>query len=132
MTRQQPSMGFLGRFGRSPVLRRIDEAFRALDVHPNIVPEAVKIAMVNLLGDGPGSGSEPETYRAAAEIVAYCMIGEDGFAGANGERLARDIETRIEAAVDAGDSIDARLILLTLHAGIIQPGVVERYGLETG
>jgi hypothetical protein len=35
----------------------------------------------------------------------------------------------VEAALEAGDSLDARLILLTLHAGVIQPSVVDRFGL---
>jgi hypothetical protein len=59
------------------------------------------------------------------------MIGADGFAGANGDEAARQVEARIEAALKAGDSFDAQLILLTLHAGVIQPSVVDRFRLET-
>ena len=40
-------------------------------------------------------------------------------------------EARLEAAIEAGDSLDARLVLLALHAGVIQEHVVERYQLET-
>jgi hypothetical protein len=132
MTRQRPSMGFLGRFGRSYDLRQLDDALKALDLHPNLVPEAVKITVVNLMKDHvPGSEPPPPSYRAAAEILAYCMIGAEGFAGANGDDLARQVEARIEAALKAGDNFDAQLILLTLHAGIIQPSVVDRFRLET-
>lgn len=127
-----PSIGFLGRFGRSPDLRQLDDALRALDLHPNLVPEPVKITTVNLLKDH-AAGSKPgaEAYHAAAEIVGYCMIGADGFAGANGEPLTLEVERRIEAALETGDSLDAQLILLTLHASVIQPSVVDRFGLET-
>lgn len=132
MTRQRPSMGFLGRFGRSSDLRQLDDALRALDLHPNLVPEAVKITAVNLLKDHAGGGTPgAQDYAKAAEIVAYCMVGADGFGGANGEAAARRVEARIEAALKFGDSLDAQLILLTLHAGVIQPSVVERFGLET-
>jgi hypothetical protein len=31
----------------------------------------------------------------------------------------------------SGDSLDAQLILLTLHARVIQPSVVDRYDLES-
>ena len=54
------------------------------------------------------------------------MIGDGPFAGANGEELAFSVERRIEAALVAGDSLDAQLVLLTLHARVIQPSVVER------
>lgn len=131
MTRQRPSMGFLGRFGRSYDLRQLDDALRALDLHPNLVPEPVKITTVNLLKDHAGDTTlQAHGYAQAAQIVAYCMVGADGFAGANGEAAARDVEGRIEAALKSGDSFDAQLILLTLHSGVIQPSVVERFGLE--
>ena len=71
MTRQRPSMGFLGRFGWSSDLRQLDDALRALDLHPNLVAEPVKITAVNLLKDH-AAGTDPpaQSYRAAAEIVA--------------------------------------------------------------
>jgi hypothetical protein len=132
MMRQRPSMGFLGRFGRSSDLRQLDDALRALDLHPNLVPEPVKITVVNLLKDPAGDGTPPAAaYAQAAEIVAYCMVGGDGFTGANGEHATRRVESRIEAALKSGDSLDAQLILLTLHAGVIQPSVVDRFKLES-
>ncbi len=42
------------------------------------------------------------------------------------------MEGRLAAAPEAGDSLDARVVLLTLQARVIQPSVVERYGLEAG
>jgi hypothetical protein len=133
MSRRSPAIGFLGRFGRSSDLRQLDEALRSVDVHPNVVPEPVKITMVNLLKDhAVGRDPAAQSYRAAAEIVGYCMIGAEAFAGANDEPLARQVEHRIEASLESGDSLDAQLILLTLHAKIIQPSVVERFQLETG
>lgn len=132
MTRPRPSMGFLGRFGRSSDLRQLDEALRSVDVHPNLVPEAVKITAVNLLKErAPGSDPAAPAYREAAEILGYCMVGAEPFAGANGDGLARQVESRIEAALESGDSLDAQLILLTLHARVIQPSVVSRFQLET-
>ena len=60
------------------------------------------------------------------------MLGAQGFAECNGPNLTEAVETRLAAAFEAGDSLDARVVLLTLHAGVIQPSVVERYGLEAG
>ena len=132
MARRRSSIGFLGVFGRSQDLRQFDDALRAVDVHPKLVPEAVKITVVNLLKDHAiGEEPAPQSYRAAADIVGYCMIGAEAFAGANDIQLVRQIECRIEAALETGDSLDAQLILLTLHAGVIQPSIIQRYQLES-
>ena len=37
-----------------------------------------------------------------------------------------------EWAMETGDNLDAKLVLLTLHAKVIQPSVVYRFQLETG
>jgi len=132
MARRRSSFGFMGIFGRSHDLRQFDQALRSVDVHPALVPEAVKLTAVNLLKDQAGNDDPaPQSYRAAAEIVGYCMIGADGFAGANGEDLAREVERRIEAALPSGEGLDAQLVLLTLHARVIQPSVVQHFGLES-
>jgi hypothetical protein len=125
------SIGFFGRFGRSPALREFDTALRSVDLHPNLVPEAVKLTAVRMLQDHTGR-EEPGAYasRAAAEIIVYCMIGAEAFAGANSSGQAEDIERRIEAALNQGASLDAKLVLLTLHARVIQPSVVDHFGLE--
>jgi hypothetical protein len=132
MARRNSSLGLFGIFGRSADLRQLDQALRAVDVHPNLVPEAVKLTVCALLKD-QAHDSEPrsDAYRSAAQILAYCMIGPDAFAGANDIELALAIERRIEAALQAGDSLDAQLLLLALHARVIQPGVVHRFGLES-
>jgi hypothetical protein len=132
MARRNSSIGFMGIFGRSSDLRQLDQALCSVDLHPKVVPEAVKLTACALLKDQTNSNDPPaEAYRPAAEIIAYCMIGEGAFAGANGEELALAVERRIEAALVAGDSFDAQLVLLTLHARVIQPSVVERFGLES-
>lgn len=133
MIRRGSSFGLFGIFGRSAGLRQLDNALRSVDLHPRLVPEAVKLTAVNLLKDhAPGAEPAPQSYRAAAEILAYCMIGAEGFAGANGDELAEQVERRIETALEAGTSLDAQLILLTLHAKIAQPGVIAAFGLESG
>ena len=126
------SIGMFGVFGRSAELRALDKALRSVDLHPNVVPEAVKLAAVGLLREhAPDGELAPSSYRAAAEIVAYCMIGRDAFAHANDETLAAQVERRIEAALEPGTSLDAKLVLLTLHARVIQASVVEDFGLES-
>lgn len=125
------SLGFFGLFGRSPILRAFDADLRAVDLHPKLVPEAVKLTAVRaLMDETDGADPSSEATRAAAEIIAYCMIGAHAFAGANGVPLTDTIERRIDAALEKGSNLDARLVLLTLHAKVIQPSVVDHFGLE--
>ncbi len=121
--------GFLGIFGRSRELRQLDQAVRAVGLHPRLVPDAVQLTTVKLLAE---AATGQRAYDAAAEMLAYCMLGPEVFAGDNGADLTAAVETRLEAALEAGDSLDARLVLLVLHAGVIQPRVVERYEIEAG
>lgn len=131
MARRGSSIGFLGRFGRSGDLRQLDAALRTVDLHPALVPEGVKLTIVNLLKDHFDVDEPPaHAYAPAACLVAYCALGAGAFAAANGEPPAIAVERRIEAATAAGAGHDADLILLCLHAGLIQPAVVDRFDLS--
>ena len=127
MARRGLSIGFFSLFGRSPELREFDTALRSVDLHPHLVP-AVNLLLERAKDRAP----EPRSYREAAEIIAYCMTGGEAFAAANDARLAAEIERRIEAALDPGTNLDAKLVLLALHAKVIQPSVVDDFGLESG
>jgi hypothetical protein len=126
------SLGLFGIFGRSHELREFDKALRSVDLHPNLVPEAIKLTAVKLLKEKAGGRElEPQIYRSAAEIIAYCMLGADSFGAANAPELAAQVERRIEHALESGTSIDAQLVLLALHAKVIQPSVVDFFQLES-
>src|SRR4029450_9268320 len=108
MPRRGLSIGFFGMFGRSSELREFDTALRSVDLHPNLVPEAVKLAAVKLLQErAKDRAPEPRSYPEPADIIAYCMSGE-AFAAANDARLAAEVEGRIEAALDRGTNLDAK------------------------
>jgi hypothetical protein len=59
------------------------------------------------------------------------MVGAEAFAGANAPELAVQVEKRIERALESGTDIDAKLVLLALHAKVIQPSVVDFFQLES-
>lgn len=131
MARRGSSIGFMGRFGRSGDLRQLDGALRTLDLHPALVPEGVKLTIANLLKDHFDADEPPaHAYAPAAALVAYCALGPEAFAAANGADPAAGVERRIEAAIAAGAGHDADLVLLCLHAGLIQPAVVARFDLS--
>ena len=125
-------LGLFGMFGRSQELQSLDQALRDGGLHPRLVPDAVKLTTLKLLKEAAGANPGPRQYAAVAELLGYCVLGAQDFTDNNGTGLTRSVESRLEAALEAGDSFDARVVLLALHAGVIQPSVVERYGLEAG
>ena len=123
-------LGFFRMLGRSHEARRFDEALNAAGLNPGYVPESVKLTTLKQLKEAKG-GSTPDlqTCAGAAELLGYCLLGSNAFIEANGARRTDAVEARLEAALEAGYGLDARLVLLTLHAGLINSAVVERYRL---
>jgi len=125
-------LGLFGIFGRSLDMQRIDDSLRAFGLHPNRMPEAVKLAMLKQLKDANGGRSPmPPACASAAELVVYCSLGTKEFAEANGPSRTEAAEARLVAAMELGYGADARLVLLTLHAHVIHPSVVERFHLAS-
>ena len=122
-------LGLFGLFGRSRQMQRFDDALRAAGLHPRIVPEAVKLATMKQLKEAPGGDG---SYAAAAELLSYCILGPRAFIESNDAERIDAVEARILGAIEAGHGLDARLILLTLHAKLTHPSVIDRYDLAVG
>ena len=126
-------LGLFGLFGRSKDLQRLDRALRAQGLHPRLMPDAAKLTTLKLLQEATGERSPAESvHEHAAALLVYCQVGAEQYAADNGDAAVETAENRIEAALAEGDSLDARLVLLMLHAGLIQEQVVARFGLEVG
>jgi len=117
--------GFLGLFGRSREIQALDAALRAEGLHPGLVPDAVKLTALKLGPPDSLAGHAP-----TAALLAHCMLGPEAHAQATDPTHADALARRLGDAVEAGDSADARLVLLTLEAGIIHPDVVHRHALR--
>jgi hypothetical protein len=125
--------GLLTLFGRSAAQKALDHALREAGLHPLVVPEAVKITIVRLNKEqAAGAGPREADYSEAAQLLAYCMLGRDQFIASNSVHEADRADLRVEHALIAGDSIDAKLILLALHSGIVAPSIAERLEVEDG
>ncbi len=131
MARRNSSLGLFGVFGRSEDVRALEGAFRAFDLHPALVPDAVKLAALNVLKDARGEDPKTEDYAEAAALIAYCALGRETFLSANGTVAASAAERRIEAALEAGGGLDATLILLALHSAIMHPALKEAWRFES-
>ncbi|GHD16552.1 hypothetical protein ACFOEZ_14995 [Tianweitania populi] len=125
------SFGFLGRFGRSADLRAFDEGLRRCDVHPAQVVDGVKLAAVRLVQKHGKADSLPDrAYEDAAALVAFTVLGEGRMAELLGQDLAETLAARVERAADCPDGLDAELILLALHTGLVAPHVADAFGLS--
>ena len=116
--------------GRSSAVRALDDALRASGVHPLMVPEPVKLTVIQLNKKLAGASGQDAGFADAAELLAYCMLGHAQFADNNSVENADRINDRVETALDEGDTLDAKLILLTLHSGLISPEIADRIDLE--
>jgi len=124
--------GLFNLFGRSPALRALDRALREAGVHPVLVPEAVKLTILKLHKNEAESVTNlgEDGCAEAARLFAYCMLGRDQFFADNSVSDAEQVERRVEAAIAAGDSLDAQIILLALHSGLIDAEIADRIDVE--
>ncbi|WP_322893542.1 MULTISPECIES: hypothetical protein [unclassified Yoonia] len=123
---------FFNMFGRSSALIALDEALRAAGLHPLLIPEPVKLTILQLQRKY-GTAPDLESGLAlAAPLLAYCVLDSAQFTLVNGEEAAAATEARVIAAMDQGDTLDAKLILLALHSGVISEDMADRFELETG
>lgn len=125
-------LGLFNFFGRSEGLKALDQAFREFDVHPGLVPEAVKLATIRLLQKASDADYvlRDADYEQAAELLSYSILGHDQFVASNTLAAAELAEQRLEEAVAAGDSIDAQLILLAVHSSVIHPTLADELDSE--
>ena len=116
-------------FGKSAALHALDDALRGWGVHPLLLPEAVKLTVLRLQ-KRQADGAPVATLADSVGLLAYCHLGRESFVEANGTAAADAMEARLEAAQEAGDSHDARLVLLALHAGVVAPEIAARFDIE--
>lgn len=125
-------LGLFNIFGRADGVKALDLALREFDIHPRIVPEAVKLTTIRLMQKAAGTGYKlrDQDYERAAELLSYSILGPDQFLASNTAAAANLAEQRLEDAIAAGDSLDAELILLALHSGVIHARIADQFDIE--
>lgn len=132
----RPDIGvFMIRFfdmflGRSSAIRALDDALRAAGLHPLLVPEPVKLTVIQLTKKHAARQTQEAAFADAAQLMAYCILGHEQFADSNSSEEAGRADQRVEAAMEEGDTLDAKLILLAFHAGLITPEIADRIEID--
>jgi hypothetical protein len=116
--------------GRSAAMRALEDALRESGVHPLLVPDPVKLTVIKLNKKHAGVRTQDVACAEAAQLLAYCILGHEQFAASNSAADAERMDDRVEAALDDGDTLDAKLILLALHAGQIAQDIADRIDLD--
>jgi len=116
--------------GRSTAIRALDDALRATGLHPLLVPEPVKLTVIQLTKKLAAGQRQDATFAESALLLAYCILGHEQFADSNSSEEAERADQRVEAALEEGDTLDAKLILLALHAGLISPEIADRIEID--
>lgn len=120
-----------GLFGRSQEMQSLDDALRAAGVHPRTISDAVKITTLKQLKEENG-GARPGSHAlaAAADLLGYCALGSKAYAEKHDPGRVQAVEERMNAAIESGYGLDARLIMLMLHAGMMHHELIERHQLD--
>ncbi|MCC5956938.1 MAG: hypothetical protein JJU07_12610 [Natronohydrobacter sp.] len=116
--------------GRSTAMRALDDALRAAGVHPLLVPEPVKLTVIQLTKKHAAGQAQDAAFADAAQLLAYCILGHEQFADSNGLEDAGRADQGVETAMEEGDTLDAKLILLAFHAGLITPEIADRIEID--
>ena len=125
-------LSIFGIRGRAKEVYRLAGAMRVVGLPPKGVPDSVKLTVLNLLKDAEGGviADIDANCTRAAPMLAYCVLGREEFSKANGPGATTAIEARLHHAIENGESLDARIAMLTLVAKVTQPEVIERFDLR--
>jgi len=118
--------------GRPKEVHQLEDALSALGLHPKRVPDSVKLAAVKLMKEAEGGAmADAEvSYARAAPLLVYCMLGIDDYTTANGAGDTAAAEFRLRHAIESGESLDARLAMLTVIANVVHPAIIEEFDLQ--
>lgn len=118
--------------GHPKELYCLDGAVRALGLATKDLPDSVKLTVLRLLKDAEGGiiADIEASCERAAPMLAYCVLGRDEFSKANGPAATSAVEARLHHAIENGESLDARIAMLTLLAKVTEPAVIEQFGLR--
>ena len=126
-------------FGKSREVRELDRNLHQMGLNSHAVNDATKFTICKWIREILSAQQSTEgkdkqradLQRAAAELLAYCVLGRSDFAEANSMDLAEVQEARLVAATEGENDFDAGIVMLTLHASIADPDIAARVEIES-
>ena len=122
---------------RQKRLELLDDGLRAVGVHPSVVDEGIKLAILKLkkqalaaAGAKSGTAGEETLLHDCAWLFGYCYLGPKDFEEAHGAELAEAWEARLGAAEHNLASGDAEVALLALTSGFADDEIAARFDVE--
>ncbi len=127
-------------FGKSREVRDLDRCLHQMGLNSHAVNDATKFTICKWIREIVPAQQAVEAkdrqradlQRAAAELLAYCVLGRDDFADANSPDLAQAQEARILEATEGQNDFDAGIVMLALHANIADPEIAARVEIDSG
>ena len=91
----------------------------------------MKLTVIQILRQSrPGPAGPDAAHEDAAQLLAYCILGRNQFIASNSTDAADRAQHRLEAAIAAGEWVDARILLLAFHSGVLAPEIADRFDVE--
>lgn len=128
--------GLFGLRERSRHLQILDDHLRSAGVHPLLIPEEVKMTVLKFIKAGPGLDLDSKPNEPAlaesGRLLAYCFAGPEEYIESNGPGSETEQERKLALALEAGEGIEARIVMLALASGIAHESIAARFEFETG
>ncbi|WP_282607660.1 hypothetical protein [Pelagibius sp. Alg239-R121] len=133
---------FAEMFGKSREVRSLERHLSQRGVNPRAVNDATKFTINKWIRETMvtvEASNDPEERNrqradlqiSAADLLAFCVLGNEDFIEANSAELARSQYSRITAATEGSNDFDAGIVMLTIHAGIAHPEIAESVEIES-
>ena len=129
------ALGFFDFFGfgskRRSALQLLDRTLIALEVNPAYIDDGMRFAIYKW-----AEAIAPDVFdqfmREAAAMISFCVLGPAETEALWGPAVRVEREARFNAVLSGenDDSIDARLVKLTLAKDIAAPDIRTRVSLE--
>ena len=119
--------------GRSKEVNQFDDVLRMSGLEPEVVPFALKLATIKLLKETNSEKAfslDDEVIANVAQFISYSILGPDTYKAENGPGALETIENQLKKAIELGDNLNARVMMLALLSKVIHPKVMEKFDLS--
>jgi hypothetical protein len=128
------AFGFMDIFGsskRRAALQLFDHTLTQLEVNPAYIDDGMRFAIFRWV-EAAAPADIDQAMRDAASMISFCVLGPAETEAVWGPAVRDARDARFTAVLNGGDedSLDARMIKLTLAKDIAAPEIRARVSLD--